>query len=285
MAVSAGASFQKDGWGVVCAVCGQSLHRSLWIVPLRLLAVVAVVASLLVMLTAVDRAPSQLRTAGALVAAVLSLAVPLLLLRYVTWRFVPLRNGNEMNRALTAGAKATVPAAWASLLGLVTDDPLLGVPLAGVPIWVLATLHYRAFLKTSSKILFLLLGGIVFWLMVAFLSETVVGRSRARMAQATQRVDLWRLAEVQAAFYAGDHDGDGVHVYAASLSQLEDSFSTSAGVTVRISAGDEHGWAAVTTHEQLSGAGCAIVVGNVPPPLTPGGARPIEDGVPVCDRP
>lgn len=100
---------------------------------------------------------------------------------------------------------------------------------------------------------------------------------------AAQKADLRTLAALQELFYAIDHDGDGVNEYATEFDLALTRFEPSEGVTVRITAADEDGWAATSTHAARAREGCAIVVGDAPRPITPGGEMVAEDGVPTCD--
>lgn len=105
--------------------------------------------------------------------------------------------------------------------------------------------------------------------------------TREKAYMAALKSDLRNIQSSQEIYYADDPDGDGVFEYAGSLEKLE--LMPSRGVTVRVRAYGERGWAATATHAELPKAGCAVFSGDVPPPTTVGGAVPTEAGVIVCD--
>ena len=125
---------------------------------------------------------------------------------------------------------------------------------------------------------------ISFFLTVMF----AIGTSDMKHARyRAQRRDLDTLQALQVKYFSMDHDGNGRpdSTYADGLSKLPD-FKTNRGVHVTFTHGSRSGWAAISSHEALTGhQGCAIFVGNVPDvPMTPGRRRGQQPGEVYCDE-
>ena len=68
-------------------------------------------------------------------------------------------------------------------------------------------------------------------------------------------------------------------------SNVADIVVASERARIEILTADERGHAAVISHEDNADAGCAVFVGNVAPPSTPGGRVAEREGVVTCDEP
>ena len=60
-------------------------------------------------------------------------------------------------------------------------------------------------------------------------------------------------------------------------------YQTAEGVTVEIVQATDAGWSGVARSAALPGRGCAVFVGNVSAPTTPGGRVVTREATPLCD--
>jgi prepilin-type N-terminal cleavage/methylation domain-containing protein len=89
---------------------------------------------------------------------------------------------------------------------------------------------------------------------------------------ATMKSDLKNFASAQESYY---YDNDIYYNGAVPDAAIE--YSPSNGVLVTITAGDESGWAATTTHSVIANT-CSIYVGGAAPP-----APATVEGSPACN--
>lgn len=97
---------------------------------------------------------------------------------------------------------------------------------------------------------------------------------RAKGYVALMKSDLRNLVVNQEAYFS-DHT-----TYARGLAQIA-GYSSSAGVTVTITAGSDKGWAASATHDSLPNGRCLIFVG-IPAPPPPDSSAVPQEGAPYC---
>ena len=96
------------------------------------------------------------------------------------------------------------------------------------------------------------------------------------------RSDLRNLMSAQEVHYAEQLRYAGPTADANQVAALH--YRAAGDVIVRVDEASDRGWSAVASSAALPGRGCAIFIGEVEPPTTPGGRIVTEEGLPQCDE-